>query len=231
MLLYKLKIGFPPTVIPGPTGILGTSTQLLSSPKNNKAFFDFAFLGPLFGLVASWATLAVGLQQTVLVTKSSEIAQLPHLPLDFLKLSMLTSATIETFVGTDVLLSIDPLSNPNVAIHPLVVVGHIGLMVNALAMLPIHATSDGGRMLRSAFSRFSVAVNILSPLIGVFMFVQAFRDWNISGILAFYLIFCSSFDDDVDIPCRNDVDPADGIRAVAWLSSFLVSAIAISPSF
>ena len=228
--IYQVKIAFPSTLLPSPTtGALGSSTQLLTSPKNNKAFFDVAFSGPLLGGIASLGTLVYGLQQTLQV-RSNEIAALPHVPLDFLKLSSLTSATIESLMGTDVLLSIDPPSD-NVAVHPMVIAGHVGILVNALALLPTRYTSDGGRMLRGAFSRFSVAVRAAQPLFVLFLVVQAFRDWETSSMLALYLFIGGACDDNVDVPCRNDVDPAGGLRIALFVASALVAAIAVSPAF
>ena len=53
----------------------------------------------------------------------------------FSKLSLVTTATIQSCMGMDALLSIDPLSEPNVAIHPLAVVGHIGISINLMLLL------------------------------------------------------------------------------------------------
>merc|ERR1711862_1063379 len=138
-------------------------------------------------------TLVYGVQQTSMQVTESQIAALPRIPLDFLQLSSLTSATIETFLGTDVLLSIDPLAEPDVAVHPLVIAGHVGILINALALLPSRETSDGGRMVRGAFTRNSFAGNVIGFLSFLFLLAQAFRVWRVSGVLSLYLLIGGSF--------------------------------------
>ena len=86
-------------------------------------------------------------------------------------------------------------------------------------------------MLRGAFSRFSVAVQAAQPLFVLFLVVQAFRDWETSSMLALYLFIGGACDDNVDVPCRNDVDPAGGLRIALFVASALVAAIAVSPAF
>ena len=41
----------------------------------------------------------------------------------------------------------------------------------------------------------------------------------------------NAFNDDVDVPCRNDVDPAGEIRSIVFVLSLLIAAISISPAF
>ena len=70
-------------------------------------------------MAASWSTLIYGLALTSEVVNSEVASALPHVALDFLRLSSLTSATVETFLGTDTLLSIDPVAGVGlVAVHP-----------------------------------------------------------------------------------------------------------------
>ena len=228
--LNGVKLTFPPALLPSVDGLAITSSpQILTSPKNGKALFDIALGGPIVGLVASWLTLVYGLRQTALPATVAQIAALPHVPLKFLQLSSLTSATIESFLGTDTLLSIDPLAEPSVAVHPLLVVGHLGILANGLALLPNRNTSDGGRMARGAFSRESA--QILPPLASLFLFVQAFRTWGVSSMLAVYILIGGGLEDNNDVPCRNDVDPASGWRAVTCIASCIVAAVVVSPAF
>lgn len=190
--------------------------------------YDFALSGPLCGLIASWATLLSGLQLTANV-KTDQVASLPHMPLEFFQLSALTSATIESFLGTDVLLSIDPLSD-NVAAHPLVIAGHVGILVNALNLLPVASTTDGGRML-TAISDGERGFALPNFLIWPYVFIQGFRVWGISSYLLLYAFLVPSLQHKTDVPCRNDVDVAGGIRAGFCAVTTLLALAAISPSF
>jgi len=221
-----------PNLAPSMDGLLTTNGPVfLTPPKNNKALFDVAFAGPALGFAVSWSTLIYGLVLTSKVVNSEEASALPHVAFDFLRLSSLTSATVETFLGTDTLLSIDPVAEVGlVAVHPLVVAGHLGVMASALALLPADSTSDGSRMIRGAFSRSSV-VEFVSPFLSLFLIIQSIRDWGVSSMLVVYLFTRGWFEDDRDLPCRNDVDPAGGLRVAVCFASLLVAAITISPSF
>jgi len=221
------------TIIPSPlTGLLHTNTQIQSAPKNNNQLFDFAALGPILGMAASIGALLVGLQLTAGVqTTSQAIASLPHLPLEFLQLSSLTSATIETLMGTDVLLSLDPVSDNGVAVHPLVVAGHVGILLNALNLLPTVTTTDGGRMLVAVNSRTALGAEIVPGLATFFLFVQGVRGFQTCNLLLLYLLITGISQHKVEIPCRNDVDPADGPRLPIFLATTALAVVALSPAF
>lgn len=186
-------------------------------------------MGPILGMAASWTALFVGLQLTSGV-KSSQIESLPHLPLEFFQLSTLTSATIETFLGTDVLLSLDSVSD-NVAVHPLVIAGHVGILLNALNLLPSLGTTDGGRMLTAVNGRTGFLTEFLPPLMGLFLLVQGFRGWDACNILLLYSFITNFVQHDIEVPCRNDVDPAGGIRAPVFVATTVLALIALSPAF
>ena len=224
----QIDIAIPSLLIPSPaTGILTSHTDITSPPRNANAMFDFALSGPLLGIFASWGTLLLGLQMTAGV-KSSDVALLPHMPLDFFQLSTLTSATIETFLGTDVLLSLDPVSD-SVAVHPLVIAGHVGILINALNLLPMLPTSDGGRMIKSLVPKGADVVVFVFA--NIFLFVQGFRGWETSNALILYWFLVQFFLPAVDVPCRNNVDPATGLRAPVFAAATVLSMIALSPSF
>lgn len=210
------------------TGLMTSNTEMRSPPKNANALFDFALSGPLWGMIASWTTLLYGLQLTAGV-KSNQVAFLPHMPLEFFQLSTLTSATIESFLGTNVLLSIDPISD-NVAVHPLVIAGHIGILINALNLLPTARTTDGGRML-TATGKDNSAFFLPTILINPFIFIQGFRAWGISSYLLVYAFLIPLIQHQTDVPCRNDVDNAGGIRTAFFAATTLLALVAISPSF
>ena len=184
-VLLQIEIAYPIALVPSiSTGLLHSNTQLKSPPKNNNALFDFAIMGPILGLSASWTALLVGLQLTSQV-KSSQVASLPHLPLEFFQVSTLTSATIESFLGTDVLLSLDTLSD-NVAVHPLVIAGHVGILLNALNLLPTLPTTDGGRMLCAVNGRNGIFFTSLPLLFGLFLNIQGYRGLDACNVLRIF---------------------------------------------
>ena len=95
--------------------------------------FDFAIAGPLAGLVVSLGLLWNGLDLT---STSALGAQFPVLPVDLLRSSSLGGGLVEYFLGSTAVL---PNQGPEAVLplHPFAVAGFIGLLTNALALLPL----------------------------------------------------------------------------------------------
>lgn len=215
-------------MIPSPsTGLLHTNTQYKSPPKNKNALFDFAASGPVLGMVASYIALLIGLQQTAGI-ETEQLSSLPHIPLQFLQLSSLTSATIETCLGTDVLMSLDPVSDA-VALHPLALAGHVGILVNALNLLPTTSTTDGGRMLHALVTRNSLIAKTLPVVMNLVLLLQGFRGYGTSDMIILYWLITSFLHHQIETPCRNNVDTANGLRLPLFVFTTLLALIAINP--
>jgi membrane-associated protease RseP (regulator of RpoE activity) len=148
---------FPPTLVPSIlTGITSSVTSLKTPPKNLNAMFDFAIAGPLTGMAFSAIAIALGSQ----LTRMMDATTFPALPLEILRQSTLGGGIINNIIGSGVLnvpasaLGTPGVAEMTVALHPLAVAGYIGLIVNALSLLPI-GTTDGGRVALSVFGRQS----------------------------------------------------------------------------
>lgn len=132
-----------PTFVPSLiTGMTSTVTTFKSPPKNREAMFDFAIAGPLTGIAASIAALYLGLDFTLYSTAEAS-AQFPALPLEILRQSTLGGGIIESILGAGALSvpggaeGTSAISSINISLHPVAIAGYIGLIVNALALLPI----------------------------------------------------------------------------------------------
>lgn len=100
-----------------------------------KSLFDFALAGPAAGFVVSFALLIFGLDKTV-ATDFTDQSLLPALPIVLLRASALGGSMVEFFLGNGALDSL----NPELAVlplHPFAVAGFSGLLINALALLPL----------------------------------------------------------------------------------------------
>ena len=146
-----------------------------------------------------------------------------------------------------------------VAVHPLVIVGHVGILINALNLLPIQpTTSDGMRMLQATFEDNVVTTStteddgnnntqqptifpnivpsILSSMISLFVTIQAFRVLDTSAYLVFYgfvlpLVQQSLLTSSLEIPPRNSINGTNGLRLPFFMVTTFFAIIAISPSF
>ena len=132
-----------PTLVPSlVTGITNTITSLKEPPKNRQALFDFAIAGPLVGIATSLAVLYYGLLATSTMDAAS-YANLPALPLEFLRQSSLGGAIIESVLGAGILDVPDAaagtaaVANLNIPLHPFAIAGYLGLLVNAISLWPV----------------------------------------------------------------------------------------------
>eukprot|EP00980_Cylindrotheca_fusiformis_P001011 scaffold276_cov132-Cylindrotheca_fusiformis.AAC.6 len=234
-LLFAMKGGFSispfPVVYPGIGGlpISFTSVTTDSPVKDNNDFFDFAFVGPMVAFLLSYGMVVVGLENTVQLPTAAEIAQLPRIDLEFLQQSFLTSATIESVVGTDMLLSIGDGTSSIVPLSPLAIAGHIGMFIYALQMLPSNVANDGGRMANAVFGKFSLQDGLATSFASLFLLVQAFRGGTNTLYLAWVLLFPQLFLS-VNLPCLNDVDLASRTRLGLFGVSVLLAVLALSPA-
>eukprot|EP00522_Entomoneis_paludosa_P013050 CAMPEP_0172448464 /NCGR_PEP_ID=MMETSP1065-20121228/7479_1 /TAXON_ID=265537 /ORGANISM="Amphiprora paludosa, Strain CCMP125" /LENGTH=873 /DNA_ID=CAMNT_0013199973 /DNA_START=32 /DNA_END=2653 /DNA_ORIENTATION=+ len=216
----NMTTGFP-TILPSvATGLGGAITPLRSPPPSVKALFDFAASGPLAGFLASLTLLIFGLAETSTLDISSS-QTLPALPISLLKSSALGGEMIEIFLGSGALMSGAALPpDAMLSLHPAAVGGFIGLVTNALALLPLGNT-DGGRIAVSMFGRrgtyvVSTATSVLLCSIGLFGFDQM-------NALLTYTLFSILWQRELEIPAINEVDQLDFVRGLVGIGmTFLV---------
>lgn len=131
----QFDVGLPCVVPSVQLGITGTITPLKSPPPSLHALFDFAMAGPMAGILASIGFLVAGLGITA-ASDAAQAADLPALPLYLLRTSTLGGDMIELFLGKGTLMQALP-SDTVLPLHPFAVAGFTGLLVNALALLPL----------------------------------------------------------------------------------------------
>ena len=129
----QFVVGFP-TVVPSiTTGLTGAITPLRSPPPNSKSMFDFGLAGPIAGMGVSVLLLLNGLELTSSMALGT---QLPVVPVDLLRASSLGGGLVEYFLGrTAIMAGQGPAAV--LPLHPYGIAGFIGLLTNALALLPL----------------------------------------------------------------------------------------------
>jgi hypothetical protein len=234
-LLFALKGGFSismlPTIFPGVGGlpIFTTSVSIKSPPKNNNDLFDFAFAGPITAFLISYWMIVTGLEATMQISNAAAVSELPKLDMDFLHYSSLTSATIESIMGTNMLLSLGDSVSSRVPCDPLTIAGHVGIIIHAINLLPTTVSNNGGRMSQAALGRFTAEFGILFGLTTTFLAVQAYRGGLYAlTFVAFLYLFRYVFQ--VEMPCMNDVDKTSKVRLAFFAGSTLLAYLALSPA-
>ncbi|WIA11756.1 hypothetical protein OEZ85_011851 [Tetradesmus obliquus] len=159
-------------------GSFGGITPLLSLLKDRSQLWDVAAAGPIAGVSASIALLAIGLSQShpgglpqeLLVPVPTQLFQgsllapvhelLVPVPTQLFQGSLLLGSVTRLALGPEA------LARPDVMISPLVIAGWCGLITNALNLLPVGCL-DGGRMVQSAFGMQALSLSAFFTYVGL----------------------------------------------------------------
>ena len=218
-----------PTFLPilGSLPLLGTLTRIKSSPKNFTSLFDFAFLGPLLGMVSSFIFLGTGLVATKAALDSGGAQFLPALPVSVLNLSTLGGSIVDNFFagGDGYITAMDPTTP--VPLHPFAIAGYCGLLINAIEMLPLGAT-DGGRLSLTVFGR--QGHSLVGGLTWFALLVCSFalEDQQGSLLISAWAIN-NVFQNDMEVPCRDETDNPSLPRLLAAFALWFLAALIIVP--
>lgn len=139
LILSQFRTSVPTFVPSFITGVTSTVTTFKTLPPTRIAVFDFSLAGPALGMLASIAALFVGSQLTV----TGDPTNFPALPLAILRQSTLGGGIIDYILGggtlyvPDAALGTNAVAEMTIPLHPIALAGYIGLIVNALSLLPI----------------------------------------------------------------------------------------------
>jgi membrane-associated protease RseP (regulator of RpoE activity) len=196
-------------------GSFGAITRFESLIPNRTVLFDVAFAGPAAGGIISLGMLIAGLLL-------SHPGSLFKLPAEFFQGSVLVGTLAKVALGS-------ALQQALVDVHPLVIIGWLGLVITSLNLLPT-GQLDGGRIVHAIYGRklarrTSIATLVLLGLVALF---------NPSNPIPLYWAVLILFlQRDLERPCLNELSEPDDARA-AWglLALFLMLAtlIPLSPS-
>ncbi|MGB7087912.1 MAG: site-2 protease family protein [Phormidesmis sp.] len=193
----------PPFFLPAwQLGSFGSIMRFESILPNRSVLFDISFAGPAAGGLLSFAFLFLGL---VL----SHPGSLFQLPADFFQGSILVGTLARTVLG-------DALKAELVDIHPLMVVGWIGLIITAINLMPA-GQLDGGRMVQAIYGRKTLVRTttvtlVLLALVGLF-----------NPLALYWAVLIVFLQRQPERPCTDDLsEPDDARAALALLSLFLM---------
>ena len=193
----------PPFFLPAwQLGSFGALTRFESILPNRSVLFDVAFAGPAAGGILSFAFLFLGL---VL----SHPGSLFQLPAQFFQGSVLVGTLARTVLG-------DALQNDLVDVHPLMIVGWLGLIITAINVMPA-GQLDGGRMVQAIYGRKTLVRTttvtlVLLALVGLF-----------NPIALYWAVLIVFLQRQPERPCTDDLTEPDDARAgLALLALFLM---------
>ncbi|WP_017296618.1 site-2 protease family protein [Nodosilinea nodulosa] len=198
---YNIRLS-PPFLIPAwQIGAFGSLTRFESLLPNRSVLFDIALAGPAAGGLVSLAMLVGGL----LLSHPGSAFQIPA---GFFQGSILIGALARVVLGA-------ALQEPLVDIHPLTIMGWLGLVITALNLMPA-GQLDGGRMVQAIYGRKTLNRTTVFTLVVLALV-------SLANPLALYwagVIFL--LQRAPERPCLNDIsEPNDARAALSLLALFL----------
>jgi membrane-associated protease RseP (regulator of RpoE activity) len=224
LIQNQIKLSAPVILPSKGLPYLSFQNRLKTSPKDYTALFDLAAAGPITGLAVSFLALLLGLQLTTTVD-SSTAQLLPSLSVGFLCQSSLGGTLVDTILGGGDGILINQEVGTQVPLHPVAIAGFLGMLINALDLLPIGST-DGGRMSQAALGR--VWHLTFSSVVFFVLFFATFVS-DAQDIFLGYLFLSSFTQRDLEIPCRNEVDKVELPRVIAAVISWGIAALVLVP--
>jgi len=205
---HRVRLG-PPFLIPAwQIGSFGAITQFASQVPNRRALFDIALAGPAAAGVLSLVLLIIGL----LLSNTSSLFQIPA---SFFQGSILVGSLARVVLGS-------AMQQPLVAVHPLVVVGWLGLVITALNLMPA-GRLDGGRIVQAIYGR-----KVAGRATVVTLIVLAIA--SLANPLALYWAVVILFiQRELERPSLEELSEPDDARAALGLLALFLMAATLLP--
>ncbi|HEY9907607.1 MAG TPA: site-2 protease family protein [Thermosynechococcaceae cyanobacterium] len=186
-------------------GAFGAITRFESTLRNRTVLFDIAFAGPAAGGLLSLGMLVLGL----LLSHQGSLFQIPT---EFFQGSILVGTLTRVVLR-------ESLQQPIVDVHPLVVLGWLGLVITALNLLPA-GQLDGGRIVQAVYGRKLAGRTTIAAL--VILGLAAL----VNPLALYWTIIVVFLQRELERPSQNELtEPNDARAALALLALFLMVAI------
>jgi membrane-associated protease RseP (regulator of RpoE activity) len=208
----QVKLSWPFFLPALQIGSFGTLNRFESLLPNRSVLFDVSIAGPAASGIYSLVILFIGL---VLSRPES----LFKVPVVFLQGSVLVGTLARVVLG-------DAVHADIVAIHPLVVVGWIGLVITALNLMPA-GQLDGGRMVQAVYGRKVAGRTTVVTLI--FLGLASL----VNPLALYWAALILVLQRNLERPSLNELSEPDDTRAALTLFALFVMIsvlIPLSPS-
>ena len=207
---HNVRISWPFFIPSWQIGSFGAITRFESLIPNRTALFDISLAGPAVGGIVSLLMLIVGL---VLSHQGSAF----QLPTQFFQGSILVGTLARIFLGAS-------LQTNLVGVHPLMIVGWLGLVVTALNLMPA-GQLDGGRMVQAIYGRKTARRTTIATLV-VLGIVALANPAN--PLILYWAIVILFLQRSLERPSLNEITEPNDTRAIlALLALFLMVATLI----
>lgn len=201
---HQVKFSWPFFIPTIQIGTFGAFNRFESILPNRTVLFDVALAGPAAGGLLSLGMLLVGL---VL----SHPGSLFQIPTDFFQGSVLVGTLAKAVLGS-------ALQEPIVDVHPLTIIGWLGLVITAINLMPA-GQLDGGRIMQAIYGRKIAGRSTLATFI-----VLAIASL-VNSIALYWAVVILILQRNLERPSLNELtEPDDTRAALGLLALFLMIA-------
>jgi membrane-associated protease RseP (regulator of RpoE activity) len=201
---HQVRLSLPFFIPTWQLGSFGALNRFESLLPNRSVLFDIAFAGPAAGGLVSLSLLLVGM----VLSHPGSFFQLPS---EFFQGSILVGTLARVILG-------DSLQQPLVDVHPLMVLGWLGLVLNAINLLPA-GQLDGGRIMQAIYGRKIAGRTTIATLILLGLAAL------VNPLALYWAIVILFLQRDLERPALNELtDPDDARAALGLLVLFLMVA-------
>jgi membrane-associated protease RseP (regulator of RpoE activity) len=209
--IRQVKIGLPFFLPTGQIGAFGAITRFESLVPDRSTLFDIALAGPATGGIVSLLMLVVGL----CLSRSGGGLEIPA---QFFQGSILVGTIAKIVLGAT-------LQQATFAIHPLVIIGWLGLVINALNLMPA-GQLDGGRIVQAIYGRKTAQRSTLVTLV-ILGLVAFFNPANL--VIFYWLILVGFLQRGLERPSLDEITEPNDTRAVWGLIALFLMAATVIP--
>ena len=207
---YQVRLS-PPFFLPTlQIGAFGAITRFESLLPNRNVLFDIAIAGPAAGGIVSLVMLLVGL----LLSHPGSLFQVPA---EFFQGSILVGTLARVVLGSAV-------QQPLVDVHPLTVIGWLGLVITALNLMPA-GQLDGGKMVQAIYGRKTTGRTTLATLIILGIASLA------NPLALYWAVVILFLQRDLERPSLNELTEPDDARAALCLLALFLMIATLSVSY
>ncbi|MEG4520525.1 site-2 protease family protein [Microcoleus sp. AT9b-C3] len=205
---YKVGLSWPFFIPTLQIGCFGAIDRFESLLPNRKVLFDIAFAGSAAGGIVSVLMLVTGL----LLSHPGSLFQIPA---EFFKGSVLVGTLAKVVLGSG-------LQQQIVDVHPLVVIGWLGLVITAINLMPA-GQLDGGRIVQAIYGRKIASRTTLATFV-VLAIVSL-----VNPLALYWAIVILILQRNLERPSLNELTEPDDARAALGLLALFLMIAALLP--
>jgi len=208
---YQVRLSWPFFLPTWQIGSFGAITRFESLLPHRTALLDIALAGPVCGGLVSLLFLTLGLI-------FSQPGSLLQVPAQYFQTSILVGTLAKIILGST-------LEQTVVALHPLVILGWLGLIINALNLFPA-GQLDGGRIVQAIYGRKMARRTTIATLVllGIIALLN-----SVNPIPLYWAVVVLFLQRDLERPSLNELTEPDDNRAGWGLLALLMMLMTLIP--